>query len=533
MDDPSSRGAFRWLATAALFALSAILVACTSGASLALQLSPTAVELFRGGQVQVEVTVTRPANAAGDLTLSATGLPSGVTAQFDPAVLAGAAQSSTLTLEADAAASLGATTLTVTVSGGSTSASRDLGLTVSTLTVQGRVKGSLNQPIAGATVVIAGHGTAVTAADGTFSVEDVTVPYDVTVLNAALGWAHTFVGVSAANPEIFPLTSLSAPIAVPTATITGDLDAVVPPDHQTYVCVQGTTVPVYGCTTVSEGSSAYTITVNWAEGDSVDVRLRAVEISQDALSSEPTAITGASASAPFTVTEGGASDVDLVMGGPVAPATFTATVSPTFAAASYNAAAMSHLTDTFTLGITGFGSDSTTINVFAPFFSNATYTVAAGATTAAGASSIEWRTGLAQGAAVELEPPIPPSPIFPADSATGVDNDTAFTVENSGGGTLTFQFNPSLAGPSYAVTTTDPAVTIPDLGLHGLSLPAATDYSWSVFGSPEVLDMDQAVTGPGYLGAYVEIAYALSLGGPAPTGDGSISLSESRQFTTE
>lgn len=533
MDDPSCRGAFRWLAAAALLALSAILVACTTGASLALQLSPTAVELFRGGQVQVEVTVTRPANATGDLTLAVSGLPSGVTAQFVPSMLAGAAQSSTLTLEADTGATLGAATVTVTVSGGGLSASRELEVVVETLTVEGLVEGSLGEPISGATVVITGHGSTVTAADGSFSLEDVTVPYDITVLNAAQEWAHTFVGVTSASPELFPLTSLSAPPAVPTATITGDLDAVVAPDHQTQVCVQGTTVQVYGCTSVFEGNSQYTITINWIEGTDVEVRLRAVEVSTDALTSEPTAITGAAASAPFNVTEGGAIDVDLVMGGPVAPANFTAIVSPDFTPASYNSAAMTHLTGSFTIGVTGFGDDSATMGVFTPFFSNATYTVAAGATTASGGSSIEWRTGLAQGSSVEFEPPTPPTQVLPADMATGVDHGTAFTVDNPGGGALTYQITPFVAGPSYAITTLDTAVTIPDLSPHGLTLPAASNYNWSVFGIPGVQDMEQAVTGLGYLGAYVELAYALTRGGPAPSGDGTISLSDTRQFTTE
>ena len=98
---------------------------------------------------------------------------------------------------------------------------------------------------------------------------------------------------------------------------------------------------------------------------------------------------------------------------------------------------------------------------------------------------------------------------------------------------MTFQFNPMGPGPSYAVTTTDTSVTIPDLTAQGLALPAATGYSWSVFATPEILDMSQAVTGLGYIGAYVELAYALSLGGPAPSADGMISLSESRQFTTQ
>lgn len=52
----------------------------------------------------------------------------------------------------------------------------------------------------------------------------------------------------------------------------------------------------------------------------------------------------------------------------------------------------------------------------------------------------------------------------------------------------------------------DTAVTIPDLSLYGLALPPVSTYDWSVFATPSVQDMNQAVTGHGYLGAYVELA---------------------------
>lgn len=516
----------------AILVLIMALAACTPGATLRVSLSPGVVPLVLGGQAQVEVTVTR-AGTAGDLTLLASGLPSGVAAQFAPAVLAGAAQTSTLTLSAAPGATQGTTTVTVTVSGVGLAASDTFELTVDALAVTGLVKGAIGQPIPGVTVMIEGHGSTTTAADGTFEIDDVAVPYVLTVLDPVAKWAHTFRGLSVAAPELFPITSLSSPQAVPSATVSGDLGAPVLADRRTIVCVEGLDAPAYGCATVSEGATSYSIPVIWREGMSAEVRLRALEYSMDALSFDPTAITGATASTTFTVTEGGATDVDLVMGGAVAPANFTATVNPAFPADSFNAGAMTHLTARFTLGLTGFGSATNSLSVFTPFFSGSTYTLFAGAVDAAGGSSVQWRTGVTQGASLEFEPPTPPFLTSPADGATGIGQSTVFTVGNTAGGVLTYQFLPSVAGPSFAITTTETSVAIPDLSAAGLPLPAASDYYWSVYSSPETLDMSAAVTGLGYLGAYVETAYALSYGGPAPSADGILAASATRNFTTQ
>lgn len=526
-----SLAVWRWPRGVAALALAFSLASCSPGASVSVTLTPASVDLVAGTSVEVVVSVSRSGSAA-DLTLSATGVPSGVTATFAPSTLAAAVQSSTLTLVAEPDTDLGASTITVTATGAGVSASKELAVAVTSLKVEGLVQGSFGEPIAGATVVIDGHGSTLTAADGTFVIEDVAVPYRLTVLNAAAQWAHTFEGMTAAAPSIFPLTALSATPAVPTATISGDLDAVVAPDHQTVICVEGISQAVFGCDTVNPSFSSYSIAAQWREGGSADVRLRAIEYSLDPVTSEPVAITGASASAVFALTEGGAAAVDLVVGGPVAPATFNVNLTTSFTADSYTAVALTHLSENFTLGIAGWGVATPSFSIFAPFFSNSQYTVAAGASNAAGASSIQWRTGVGPGANLDFHPPIPPALTLPADGATGVDHDTDFSVGNPAGGVLTFQFAPLGSGPSYAVTTVGTTVSIPDLSTFGLALPAAFGYNWSVFGNPEVTDMAAAVTGPGYIGTYVETALALSYGGPAPSADGVVSLSQTHDFVT-
>lgn len=402
----------------------------------------------------------------------------------------------------------------------------------STLNVRGTVKGVYGEPIPGVVVVVHGVGTTATDADGRFQVDGVTAPYDVSVLDAAAGWSHTYVGVTTGAPELFPIASLLVPSGVATATVTGELDAPVPMGHQVYVCAHGVDEAVYGCTYVYEGQSSYTIPALWLGGGSADVRLRAIEYSEDPLTGAPTALTGATASGVFTVTEGGVSDVDLIMGVPGAVTTFTLNVTPTFTADDYYGVAMTHIDQFATLGLTSFDSDAPTVAVFTPRFTGATYTVAGAATVATGASSLHWRTGVAAGATVDFEVTAPPVPVAPADGAAGVGPGSVFTLSNPAGGALTALLSPNGDGPMIAVTTVEDSFTLPDLSAHGLVMPAATQYFWSAYGVPSVTDMTAAVTGSGYLGGYERISLSLNAGGPQPAQEGRISLSATREFTT-
>ncbi len=94
----------------------------------ALSPNPSSLTINRGASGTSAITITRTGGFTGSVSLSASGLPSGVTASFSPGSTTGG--SSTLTLTASSAATLGAATVTVTGTGGGLTRTTTINLTV-------------------------------------------------------------------------------------------------------------------------------------------------------------------------------------------------------------------------------------------------------------------------------------------------------------------------------------------------------------------------------------------------------------------
>ena len=89
--------------------------------------APGSAAVTRGASTTAAVTLSRT-TFPGSVTLTASGLPAGVTASFSPASTTG--NSSTLTLTASSTATLGTANITVTGTSGSTVRTATIGLTV-------------------------------------------------------------------------------------------------------------------------------------------------------------------------------------------------------------------------------------------------------------------------------------------------------------------------------------------------------------------------------------------------------------------
>jgi len=95
--------------------------------SFSLSASPNAVTITQGSQGTSTITITPLNGFSGSVTLSASGLPNGVTAAFSSNPTTG---TSTLTLTASGSATTAAATVTITGTSGSLTATTTLALTV-------------------------------------------------------------------------------------------------------------------------------------------------------------------------------------------------------------------------------------------------------------------------------------------------------------------------------------------------------------------------------------------------------------------
>jgi hypothetical protein len=93
-----------------------------------LSANPTSLTVNRGASGTSAITVTRTGGFTSSVAFSASGLPSGVSAGFNPPSTTG--NSSVLTLTASGTATLGAATVTVTGTGGGLTRTMTISLTV-------------------------------------------------------------------------------------------------------------------------------------------------------------------------------------------------------------------------------------------------------------------------------------------------------------------------------------------------------------------------------------------------------------------
>ena len=102
----------------------------TTAANFSLSASPASVNVTQGSMKTTTITATSSGGFASSVALSASGVPSGVTATFNPATLSSGSGSSTLTFAAGASTATGTYTVTITGTGGGLSRTTSVSLTV-------------------------------------------------------------------------------------------------------------------------------------------------------------------------------------------------------------------------------------------------------------------------------------------------------------------------------------------------------------------------------------------------------------------
>jgi hypothetical protein len=240
-------GTFNWHTSIASFAFSG----CGGGGTpnFALSASPGSVTITQGNHGTSTINITPLNGFSGSVTLSATGLPSGVTAAFSPNP---ATTSSVLTLTASGTATTGTSTVTITGVSGSLTNNTTLSLTVNpvggapavtlspTSLTWGSIVVGVTSPVKPVTLTNSGSGTlniSNIAISGDFAFTTSTKPCGSTLAagkNCVLKvtFTPTQVGVRSGNITITDNAS-GSPQTVPLSG-TGSVQATLTPASTTY-----------------------------------------------------------------------------------------------------------------------------------------------------------------------------------------------------------------------------------------------------------------------------------------------------------
>ncbi len=505
-----------------------LLAACAPAPSIALVLDHDVVELIRGGEVRVVVDLVRTGSAGADVTLNVTGLPASVHATFSPVVLSGTTLQSTLTLQADAASTEATHTITVHAVGPGLAAEAEAQVEVVGLTVHGTVVFPDGSPWEGIDVT-GPTGSAVTAADGTFALQGLAVPYDLALSrDTGSDWVHVFEGLTTASPVLEPYAAGTVVFLANTASVSGTLAGSAMPvaaGHAARVCIEGTNQVAYGCQELGPGDTAYDVLAIWTDQDTLDARLHVLAYEQGGAGDPPAGYDGY-VQTSVSVMDGDTPTLDLAL----APVTSTVLLEGSVTVAGGGTpdriyAGVRYGPNLTTTLFQGGGTNDFAVTM--PSLPGATFDVVA---VGSSPSRWTWRTEVETDAG-SLTLRASPTLASPMDAAAGVDLATVFDADVIDDGVVTFVWEGAAGAPTFALTTERSEVTIPDGAPYGIPLPPAAAYEWHVF-QVDATDVD-AASALGYGSAFAPLTtMSTSLGGPPFAGDGAIALSTVRTFTT-
>lgn len=397
------------------------------------------------------------------------------------------------------------------------------GGTGSVVTVTGRVIGINNQPVSAVPVLVAGIPSVNTDANGAFSIVGVTTPYTITVIDGTNKQAIIYRGLTRTDPTLMFFGS--TPGAAHTGTIAGKIfpstNYPEPAGRRTRVAL--VTPEVVTTATAVAATGVYTMNVNWNGPTPTVGTIYALQWDYDALTTLPTAYRGYGLLSGVSLSSSGnLTNVNDTLS-VVTPASLSGNVT---VASGYTLGSKSlslRLGGTGSLALLTDATPTTSITYVTPNISGATLLLAATATKAGAGTAFAFKPNLAPNAsAITVNVPQAPELSLPVDAATGVKTSTPFSWTPFAGGVHMLYINGPAGQPDYLILTTATGDSIPNLASAGLGLPAATGYTWQVYGFAPFASVDAAAGTTGFVGGITGAA----------TADGSYAITVARTFTT-
>jgi len=415
-----------------------------------------------------------------------------------------------------------------------------------TVTVHGLVTDQLRTPLGvafpGITATAAvGAADVPVASDGTFTIDGVTPPYDLTIAVPSLNIVLVYLGLTRSDPtlsliEVGPTqhsADVSGSIGVTLAS--GEVGALVP----------GSDRYVLGGTLLSagDGPSFGPLTLGWGGGATRAATLYA--LTATASGGPPTAFTGFG-STSLSLTDGATvtgADITLdsvttssMDGNITAPAGYTVQDagavlrlgSPTGALVGIGSGSMS-------------GGSFTGLNV--PVHSGIAYGIVGAAQGSAGGMTEAWSNAAGPGTTATLTLPAPAVQTAPASGATGIGPGTPFRFTALPSAVyVAVLAGPSASDPDVYVVTDQTSFDLPDLSNVGMPLTAGASYTYNVAALGPFASIDDFTDAARGLTGEVQLETLLTsgsgtlpyAGGPTDAGGQPVFLtnSASTDFTT-
>lgn len=366
------------------------------------------------------------------------------------------------------------------------------------ITVNGFVKDYYGQPVSGAAVIITGKTPVTTTASGTFSIPNVTIPYDISLIVSSTKTAVVYKGLSRSDPKLWYLGPGTS-VVYYNASISGTVPAASGKITRV-IFVSGTN---YSYTTADQTAGTYSLNISWREAiDSLAGKIYVLRyttntsglpIDYDAYGSKVLTVKNGvtHSNQNFSVSDL-SNPSETTMSGTI--------VRPTDYTLSYRTlniqldGALIYIAQEYTSPVPD------NFSYIVPSVAGITFAVtvhASKTSTPNNPSSYFRKTGIAPGSSgVNIKLETAPHLALPLHNSTNVDTLTDFTWSQGGGeGINLVEFYSGVStNPTYYIFTMGSSLRLPNFSALALGLPANTAYMWRVYRYLPVNSIDNAAS---------------------------------------
>jgi hypothetical protein len=396
------------------------------------------------------------------------------------------------------------------------------------VSITGHVIGQNGQPVDGVPVFVTGTPSTNSDGSGSFTIANVTTPYDLSIVDATSKSALVYKGLTRTDPTILFVGATpgaphngSASGAISGGTFTPNEGA----SDQTTVVFSSPEAT--GSTATAAGGAFGPITLAWFGPTVTTGTLYALQVTLDG-GGIPIAsgYRGYGVRSGIAVNDGSTLNNQFDTLKALSTNQFTGAVS---VPAGYTLAAkvlFARLTQTAIISLLADVSPNPALSYYTPGIPGATLLLGTEIIKAGGGKEIQWENGMGTGATnVSVAMVGPPELSLPVAAATGVDTTVTFSWMPMTGGVHLVLFGGGVGTPTYYVLTAGTTATIPNMKPFGLGLPSSAPYTWSVIGLGPFASVDAACGSASFI-AWLRTPPVLA------SGEVLVGQSADRPFTT-